>query len=1533
MKRNAARRLAVVLSISIVFQSVGGSVFSGDSGWFSQPGMVSEAQERPIPGDTTAAVTATPGNAQTEDKEPDTDTASPSDAVVKVYGFSGEEEWLTVALGTGKAEIPFPESVIAIVSEDEEEVIEGITWINRGSYDPDTAGVYEFELRLPKGYRLMSGVRLPVLYVCTGDHLITGLEFAEEAEKELHVMQGTKESKLELPETLIATVCGTNEMVIPVTWKCEGGYNPEKAGTYLFAAVPGKEYQVAAGVDIPEAAVVVTGAVLYNKATTVEPKIDVVVSSRIMWRNDIAVTVTLTTDQAVALTGTVGLITVSITNQNGEELIKGNNVPIKLKEKTPVVFQDPRSVKPTGNDEMYYVNVSFQPASESPIREKSWKKEKTFTVYKASLELADSKNFAANGTYEESLGNIEFTNGQVFVKNTELSVSGHWEWYYDEAVLNTTFPTAVGTESYKAKFMLDKAEPNQEYYEPFETSLKPKIKPRQLWFVDRPELDTKYYSGTAEGKVKSFQVRKTESAPPEELRPGDYEEPTVKYDDYNAGTGKKAVVSVTLKNKNYCFDSKGSLTASQTVENLTIKPNQEKPDIDADRKVYSIYSGNRTVPETIVLSNTGTAASPNALFTLKVPSTMKGTLGTVTTAIKGSPSNVVTRKGENADRRELVIENVCNAVVGTSDELKITFHSTNFQPVTATLQFEAIEQKTPYIEAKYPTVKGAIRSRQKIGDSTLSLTGTVKDPNNTGITISGGSWSWVNPDATYKAGKNNLEWRYTPPASSGNEYTEKTGFVEVTVQQSDATFDPAYSDSIRTEKDVYPYGTALNDMKLVDGNGSTDRWTWKFTNTVKPNTVPKKGSTVYTAEYLPSDPVDFKSAEKKITVNIEKSAAVLAGGPPEVSGVYGGKITDYKFTPDTGTVTSDGIPLEGTWVWDTDNLDINSIPDVGGTKAYPAKFNIRSNADYYTEVKANIIPNVSPRNLQDITKATLKQKVYDGTPTGAVDTVTCRSSDKKTVTLNPSDYTYRVVYDNHNAGKNRSAMVYIRSNTPNYTIMREEGEMFFEVRGAVIEKSTVIPEVFPGTLTCYANMEETKTVKTTFDLNQFVPVAKPGETTGTVTYSLSPVSTTVGKYTVDKKGILTITAQKWDGSDPEDKVRVYVDTENYQQATVDLYVKGTRKQVPAITEPMTYSSRIGAGQPLSRLKLNESVVFLDKEGNPVSGAVQWKEPGKVFEPGIYSAEWIFIPEDQEKYVSVAGTLTFTVEESNFTVIVNNGTGGGSYAEGAIVEIRANIPADHAFLGWTGSPGVNFTDTSKAATTFVMPARDVTVTGNSEYRPSFAVTVINGEGAGTYFVGETVSITAKAPSSRDKFRSWTSPQGVVFKDAYSAETTFTMPEMAVTVTADFNGSGSGGGGGGGGGGGSSGVGKTPANYVTNGVSPGQWCNDIHGWWFRNIDGTYAVNEWRCILASDNKPHWYFFDQNGYMVSGWLAKGAYTYYFELASGVSFGAMTIGWKMIDGKWYYFDPAGGASHGAMLRNITTADGYRLGEDGSWIP
>lgn len=87
-----------------------------------------------------------------------------------------------------------------------------------------------------------------------------------------------------------------------------------------------------------------------------------------------------------------------------------------------------------------------------------------------------------------------------------------------------------------------------------------------------------------------------------------------------------------------------------------------------------------------------------------------------------------------------------------------------------------------------------------------------------------------------------------------------------------------------------------------------------------------------------------------------------------------------------------------------------------------------------------------------------------------------------------------------------------------------------------------------------------------------------------------------------------------------------------------------------------------------------------------------------------------------------------------------------------------------------------------------------------------------------------------------------------------------------------------------------------------------------------------------MALDGRPYWFFFDAQGYIMSGWQAVGPYIYYLDTTPGVTFGAMATGWKLLDGKWYYFDPTPGTTMGAMLRNVTTPDGHRVGEDGVWI-
>lgn len=69
-------------------------------------------------------------------------------------------------------------------------------------------------------------------------------------------------------------------------------------------------------------------------------------------------------------------------------------------------------------------------------------------------------------------------------------------------------------------------------------------------------------------------------------------------------------------------------------------------------------------------------------------------------------------------------------------------------------------------------------------------------------------------------------------------------------------------------------------------------------------------------------------------------------------------------------------------------------------------------------------------------------------------------------------------------------------------------------------------------------------------------------------------------------------------------------------------------------------------------------------------------------------------------------------------------------------------------------------------------------------PTYAVTVKGGTGSNGYAVGETVRIIADQPETGKMFDKWITNDGVIFADANSADTSFTMPSKAVTVTATY-----------------------------------------------------------------------------------------------------------------------------------------------------
>jgi len=161
--------------------------------------------------------------------------------------------------------------------------------------------------------------------------------------------------------------------------------------------------------------------------------------------------------------------------------------------------------------------------------------------------------------------------------------------------------------------------------------------------------------------------------------------------------------------------------------------------------------------------------------------------------------------------------------------------------------------------------------------------------------------------------------------------------------------------------------------------------------------------------------------------------------------------------------------------------------------------------------------------------------------------------------------------------------------------------------------------------------------------------------------------------------------------------------------------------------------------------------------------------------------------------------------NTFTLTTSAGTGGsvddpgeggpfGPYGCGNSVDIVAEPDSGYAFDEWTGDVGT-IGNSSLASTTIQMNGDyNIVATfvpsGPPTYTLNFAVTPSYGTATddltnGPYVAGTVVDILATVTDPiTDAFVYWSSSAGGTFGSYTSADTTFTMPAAAVTLTAHF-----------------------------------------------------------------------------------------------------------------------------------------------------
>jgi hypothetical protein len=204
-------------------------------------------------------------------------------------------------------------------------------------------------------------------------------------------------------------------------------------------------------------------------------------------------------------------------------------------------------------------------------------------------------------------------------------------------------------------------------------------------------------------------------------------------------------------------------------------------------------------------------------------------------------------------------------------------------------------------------------------------------------------------------------------------------------------------------------------------------------------------------------------------------------------------------------------------------------------------------------------------------------------------------------------------------------------------------------------------------------------------------------------------------------------------------------------------------------------------------------VSIKAVANSGYGFVNWTAPAGTFGNASAAVTNFTMPTQNvtvTAHFGVVYNLTMAVDPVAGGAAIDVGA-NGAYAAGAAVMIRAEAAAGYGFVNWTANTTVTFVSATAAETTFTMPPEAVTVTAHFgvAHNLTMAADPVAGGAAvdvgakGAYAAGAVVMIKAE-PAAGYGFGNWTANTTVTFVSATAAETTFTMPPQAVTVTAHF-----------------------------------------------------------------------------------------------------------------------------------------------------
>lgn len=272
--------------------------------------------------------------------------------------------------------------------------------------------------------------------------------------------------------------------------------------------------------------------------------------------------------------------------------------------------------------------------------------------------------------------------------------------------------------------------------------------------------------------------------------------------------------------------------------------------------------------------------------------------------------------------------------------------------------------------------------------------------------------------------------------------------------------------------------------------------------------------------------------------------------------------------------------------------------------------------------------------------------------------------------------------------------------------------------------------------------------------------------------------------------------------------KITLEAEQVENSTFEKWIMGS--ETLTFTEEELASDRLSFTMPAEEVtitaqyKLNEHTVTVNSGkgsgtytvGDRVTITAEEAEEGSSFASWKVKEGDVSIRDESEPEISFTmpdGQVEITAqyEEVDYTVTVNNGSGGGMYHLGDKVSISADpMRNGMIFSHWTVDKGtVSFVDTSVQNIIFEMPAEELILTANYVIQ-KYTLKVTDGKGSGMYQAGDEVEISAASQDANgNAFGFWSVTEGNLDFEKAGIDTTqnvirIRMPEQNLVLKANY-----------------------------------------------------------------------------------------------------------------------------------------------------